>query len=128
MTEYDVQLGLLEEDDRIAGDLQTLVKYIFEAYPEAKNNNKMLYFYFWLIHNGMKRAMKVQVACPHCDEKFELDILPYFERWYRASARDPATIGRRQREIHMGGKGTHLPSPEVQEDRKRKEKAGPVKH
>ena len=125
MTEYAKQLGFNGET-AIVGNLQSLVAYVFEKYPDARSDNKLLTFFFWLEHCGLAEGLTDVVVCPVCQTPNTWTFIEKFKTWFIAKARMPETITRRQREL-QGDIGVLKPSKTVQRERKLKSRQGPVK-
>lgn len=123
--EFVTQLSF-DNDAKVVGDMQTLVECVFERHPETRDDIQMLYFFFWLEHNGMRAALKHDFHCHNCGMVQRVNLRQQFEHWYRTKARAAATIERRQRELQNDDKKC-LPSPEVQRDREIKSHQGAVR-
>ena len=125
MTEYAEQLGFNSET-AVVGNLQALVAYVFEKYPGARNDNKLLTFYFWLEHCGLAEGLTDVVVCPVCQTPNSWTFIEKFKTWFIAKARMPETITRRQREL-QGDIGVLKPSRAVQRERAKKARQGPLR-
>ena len=94
--------------------LRDKVAYILEHHPDARDDDALLLYYYWLEFDNLADSL-------------EPDALRRFKTWFAGSATNPETIRRRRQEIQQlrGEYGHLLPSEQVANYRKARDSAGP---
>ena len=116
MTDYADQLGFGGVSTVAAHSVAAKAHYIMETYPEARENDNLMVWLYWLEFSRLGDLLR-QLAL--CDTAQEIDTK--MRAWLLQA---PSVETIRRRRCEWNEKGQLLPPTEVVADRRKKSKLG----
>lgn len=95
----------------VSGNLRQRMRYILTRYPEARDNYRLACYLFWVEFEGLDDVLG--------------DRADAFKRWFTDQATSPKTLQNRCQEVQNWRPELEA-SPQVEKQRQRQAKAGPV--